>query len=40
MSAYGALFDSDEQMWLLATFVKRMNSLPPTVLAGIQAKKP
>jgi len=40
MSAYGPLFDSDEQLWLLATFVKRMNRLNPTVLAGIQAKKP
>jgi mono/diheme cytochrome c family protein len=40
MSAYGPLFDSDEQLWLLATFVKRINNLPPTVLVGIQAKKP
>lgn len=39
MSAYG-LFYSDEKMWTLAAFVKRMNNLPPTVLAGIQAKNP
>jgi mono/diheme cytochrome c family protein len=39
MSAYGAFY-SDQKMWTLAVFVKRMNHLPPTVLAGIQAKSP
>jgi len=37
MSAYRY---SDEETWTLAAFVKRMNNLPPTVLAGIQPKNP
>jgi cytochrome c553 len=36
MSAYGAFY-SDQEMWTLAAFVKRMNNLPPTVLAGGEA---
>jgi len=39
MSAYGPFF-SDEKMWSLAAFVKRMNNLSPAVLAGIQTKHP
>jgi hypothetical protein len=37
MSAYGSFY-SDDKMWTLATFVRRMNNLSPAVLAGIQAK--
>jgi mono/diheme cytochrome c family protein len=37
MSAYRY---SDEKMWTMAAFVKRMNNLPPTVLEGIQPKNP
>jgi len=39
MSAYGPFY-SDEKMWTLAAFVKRMNNLPPTVLENIQPKNP
>lgn len=39
MSAYGPFY-SDQQMWTVAAFVKRMNNLPPTVLEGIQTKNP
>jgi mono/diheme cytochrome c family protein len=37
MSAYG-IFYSEEQMWTLATFVKRAKNLPPAVLESIQPK--
>lgn len=39
MSAYGPFY-TDEKMWSLAAFVKRMNNLPSTVLEGIQPKNP
>lgn len=39
MSAYGPFY-SEKEMWNLAAFVKRMQNLSPTVLQGIQPKKP
>jgi mono/diheme cytochrome c family protein len=39
MSAYGPFY-SDQQLWTVAAFVKRMNRLPSTVLEGIQTKNP
>ncbi len=38
MSAYGPFY-SDQQIWTLAAFVKRVNNLPPTLLEGIRAKR-
>lgn len=38
MSAYGPFY-SDQQIWTLATFVKRMNNLSPALLEGIRPKK-
>lgn len=39
MSAYGSFY-SERQLWQLAAFVVRMNSLPPSVLHAIQPAKP
>lgn len=38
MSAYGPFF-SDKQIWALASFLHRIQSLPPGVLERIQPKK-
>ena len=38
MSAYGPFY-SEKQMWALASFLRRINNLPPGVLERIQAKK-
>lgn len=38
MSAYGPFY-SDQQMWALASFLRRINRLPPGVWERIQAKK-
>jgi mono/diheme cytochrome c family protein len=37
MSAYGPFY-SDKQLWALASFVRRMDNLPPGALERIQAK--
>jgi mono/diheme cytochrome c family protein len=39
MSAYGPFY-TDQQIWSLASFVKRMNSLSPSVLKSIQPGNP
>jgi mono/diheme cytochrome c family protein len=38
MSAYGPFY-TDKQMWALATFLRRIDHLPPDVLEQIRAKK-
>jgi mono/diheme cytochrome c family protein len=38
MSAYGPFY-SEKEMWTLASFLHRINNLPPGVLERIQAKK-
>ena len=38
MSAYGPFY-SDKEVWALARFLRRINSLPSGVLERIQAKK-
>jgi mono/diheme cytochrome c family protein len=39
MSSYGPFY-TDQQIWSLTSFVKQMKNLSPTVLEGIQPKKP
>ena|SRR5438445_923125 len=39
MSAYGPFY-SEKQMWALASFLKRMDRLPPALLERIQTKNP
>jgi mono/diheme cytochrome c family protein len=39
MSAYGPFY-SEKQLWEIASFVRRINNLPPPVLDRIKAKKP
>ena len=38
MSAYGPFY-SDKEMWALASFLRRIDNLPPGVLERIQARK-
>jgi mono/diheme cytochrome c family protein len=38
MSAYGPFY-SDKQMWALASFLRRINNLPPDVLERVEPKK-
>jgi len=38
MSAYGPFY-SDKEMWALASFLRRIDHLPPGVLKRVQAKK-
>jgi mono/diheme cytochrome c family protein len=39
MSAYGPFY-SEKEMWAIASFLRRINNLPPGVLERIQAKQP
>jgi mono/diheme cytochrome c family protein len=38
MSAYGPFY-SEKELWALASFLRRVNNLPPGILERIQAKK-
>ena len=39
MSAYGPFY-SDQQLWALASFVRRIDNLPAGLMERIQAKTP
>jgi len=39
MSAYGPFY-SEKELWAIASFLRRINNLPPGVLESIKAKQP